>query len=85
VVSGVIYRGKHPKIQEDIPRVEAWARRTGASFATEKTELIHLTRKKMELGKGSIMMNGTIINASEKAKLLGVVFDQELRWKDHIQ
>ena len=35
------------KIQsEDIPRIEAWARRTGSRFAAEKTELIHLTRKR---------------------------------------
>lgn len=38
------------KIQgEDIPRIEAWARRTGSRFAAEKTELIHLTRNKREL------------------------------------
>jgi hypothetical protein len=30
-------------------------------------------------------MNGTVIKATPTAKLLGVVFDQERRWKDHIQ
>jgi hypothetical protein len=74
------------KIQEeDIPRIEAWARRTGSCFAAEKTELIHLTRKKKELGKGEITMNGKTIKASSTAKLLGVIFDQELRWKQHVQ
>ena len=70
---------------EDIPRVEAWARRTGSCFAVKKTELIQLTRKKKELGKGEITIHGMTIKANPKAKLLGVVFDQELRWKDHIQ
>ena len=30
-------------------------------------------------------LNGHIIMASLIAKLLGVVFDQELRWREHVQ
>lgn len=71
--------------EEDIPRIEAWAQRTGSTFAAEKTELIHLTRRKKDLGKGEITMNGKTIKTSSEAKLLGVVFDQELRWKQHVQ
>jgi len=71
--------------EEDIPRIEAWAKRTGSSFAAEKTELIHLTRRKKDLGKGEITMNGKVVKAAAKAKLLGVVFDQEMRWKQHVQ
>ena len=71
--------------EEDIPRIEAWARRTGSKFAAEKTELIHLTRRKGDLGRGEITMSGKIIKASATAKLLGVVFGQELRWKAHVQ
>ncbi|KAI3094034.1 hypothetical protein CBS147333_10045 [Penicillium roqueforti] len=74
------------KIQtEDIPRIEEWARQTGSCFAAEKTELIHLTRKKREHLEGQIVVNGIIARPSATAKLLGVVFDQELRWKDHVQ
>lgn len=71
--------------QEDIPRITEWAHLTGSSFAAEKTELIHLTRRKKEREKGSITMDGQVIPASRTAKLLGVVFDDELRWKDHVQ
>jgi ribonuclease HI len=74
------------KIQsEDIPRIEAWARRTGSSFAAEKTELIHLTRRRSEQLQGQVVMNGNTIEPSAKAKLLGVIFDHELRWKEHVQ
>lgn len=74
------------KIQEeDIPRIEDWARRTGSCFAVEKTELIHITRKKSEHGKGQLVMNGATIQPSPAAKLLGVVFDSEKRWKEHVQ
>ncbi|BAE66183.1 unnamed protein product [Aspergillus oryzae RIB40] len=74
------------KIQEeDIPRIDEWARRTGASFAAEKTELIHLTRRKSEHCKGQILINGQVIKPADTAKLLGVIFDKEMRWKEHIQ
>ncbi|CEJ62846.1 Putative Reverse transcriptase [Penicillium brasilianum] len=70
---------------EDIPRIEAWARRTGSAFAAEKTELIHLTRRRGNHLQGQIVVNGTVVSPSPTAKLLGVVFDQELRWKEHVQ
>ncbi|EKV16381.1 hypothetical protein PDIG_09110 [Penicillium digitatum PHI26] len=74
------------KIQsEDVPRIEEWARRTGSCFAAEKTELIHLTRKKGEHREGQIIFDGTDVKPSPTAKLLGVVFDQQLRWKEHVQ
>lgn len=71
--------------QEDIPRITEWAQLTGSSFTPEKTELIYLTRRKKERRKGSITMDGQVIEASRTAKLLGVIFDDELRWKDHVQ
>jgi hypothetical protein len=67
------------KIQEeDIPRIEAWARKTGSLFAAEKTELIHLTRSKKQHGTGQITINGKTITPTNTAKLLGVVFDKEM-------
>ncbi|KAI2930363.1 hypothetical protein CBS147321_10551 [Aspergillus niger] len=74
------------KIQEeDIPRIEERGRQTGASFAAEKTELIHLTRRKTAHGTGQILMNGQVIKPADTAKLLGVIFDKEMRWKEHVQ
>lgn len=70
---------------EDIPRIERWARRTGSSFAAEKTELIHLTRKRGEHLEGQLTFDGADVKPSPTAKLLGVMFDQELRWKEHVQ
>lgn len=29
-------------------------------------------------------MNGKVVEPSTPAKLLGVIFDQELRWKKHV-
>ena len=74
------------KIQsEDVPRIEEWARRTGSCFAAEKTELIHITRKRGVHLQGHITFDGTDVKPSPRAKLLGVVLDQGLRWKEHVQ
>src|SRR5438045_5527438 len=71
--------------QEDIPRIAEWARRMGSPFTAEKTELIHLTRRKKEQGKGSIIMDGEPITAGPTAHLLGVVHDQQSTRKEHVQ
>jgi ribonuclease HI len=74
------------KIQsEDIPRIEAWAQQTGSCFAAEKTELIHITGRRSEQLQGQVVINGKTIEPSPTAKLLGVIFDHELRWKEHVQ
>jgi hypothetical protein len=57
----------------------------GSCFAVEKTELIHITRKKRDDSIEQIVMFGTTIQPSPTAELLGVVFDQELRWKQQMQ
>jgi len=71
--------------EDDLPRIEEWARQNGAEFAAEKTELIHFTRKKREQLTGSITMNGKTKEPQPEIKLLGVIFDQELKWKQHVQ
>jgi hypothetical protein len=65
--------------EEDIPCIEVWARKTDSCFIAEKTELIHLTRKKKELRRREIIINRKTIKASLTVKLLGIVFDQEIR------
>jgi hypothetical protein len=68
------------KIQnEDIPRITTWAGRVSS-----RKELIHLTRTRKDRGKGSVQTDGQTIRASTTAKLLGVVFDTEMRWKEHV-
>jgi hypothetical protein len=47
--------------------------------------IIHLTRKRGEQLQGQVAMSRKVIQPSPKAKLLGVIFDQELRWKEHVQ
>ncbi|KAI2700824.1 hypothetical protein CBS147333_9726 [Penicillium roqueforti] len=51
----------------------------------EKTELIHITRKRKEQSQSQLIINGNTIKPSTTAKLLGIIFDHKLRWKEHVQ
>ena len=50
-----------------------------ACFVLEKLELIHLTRRRKDRGKGSIIIYRQTVQALETTKLLGVIFDTEMR------
>jgi ribonuclease HI len=71
--------------REDVPRIECWARETGSTFEADKTELIHFTRNKEQQCPATVTMGPHEIKPSETVKLLGVIFDQELRWRAHVQ
>jgi hypothetical protein len=74
------------KVQsEDIPRIEALARRTRSCFAAEKTELIHITCKRKGQSQGQLIMKGNTIKAFTTTSLRGLIFDHELRCKEHVQ
>ena len=69
----------------DIPRIQHWAKATGSTFEASKTELIHFTRKRNQQRPIPIQMNDMEIHPTENVKLLGVVFDQHLKWRAHVQ
>ena len=52
-------------------------------FSCKKTEIVLFTHKRNpELG--SLSMNGTKLELSKEARLLGVTLDRKLTWKPHI-
>jgi len=69
----------------DIPRIQHWAKATESTFEASKTELIHFTRKRNQQRPIPIQMNDMEIHPTENVKLLGVVFDQDLKWRAHVQ
>ena len=52
-------------------------------FSGKKTEIVLFTHKRIP-DLGSLSMNGTKLELSNEARLLGVTLDSKLTWKPHI-
>lgn len=72
-------------IEENIlPRVEAWGRDSGATFESTKTEFIHFTRRPITLAElPKLQIMGNEVAPCSELKILGIIFDQGLRFKSH--
>jgi hypothetical protein len=71
-------------IQTIVDHALEWEKRSGATFESEKTTLIHFTRRPERSSKTPITVKGQRVLPQESAKILGVVLDSELRFKQHL-
>jgi hypothetical protein len=83
-VTGPSAEANRDGIQAIIDRAMEWEKRSGATFEGEKTILIHFTRRKDRANAAPFMIKGERVTPSNTAKILGVVMDTELRYKQHI-
>ena len=60
-----------------------WASEQELQFSSKKTEIILFTHKRNP-DLGSLSMNGTKLELSKEARLLGVTLDSKLTWKPYI-
>jgi hypothetical protein len=66
-------------------KAEDWRQRHGARFEMTKYVLIHFTKNRNQSTTAHIEIDGTIIEPSDEAKYLGVIFDRKLSFKSHVQ
>ncbi len=66
-----------------LEEVEVWKKRHGAQFEKSKYVLIHFTRNHRQSTE-AIIMNDITINLVNEAKYLGIIFDQNLKFKSHL-
>jgi len=66
-----------------VAKAEQWARRSGATFEADKTAFIHFTRRNTTTSNGPLVVNEAEIRPQPEVKILGVVFDQKLRFNQH--
>ena len=74
-------------IQENIlPKLEKWEKESGAVFEASKTAFIHFTRYNDLLRDSDMPLcfKGDQIQPSQLIKVLGVILDQGLRFKEHL-
>ena len=69
--------------QKAISIAANWASKQELQFSSKKNEIELFTRKRPP-NLGSLSMNGTKLELSKEARLLGVTLDSKLTWKSHI-
>ena len=83
-VTGPSAEANREGLQAIIDRALNWERRSGATFEGEKTALVHFTRNKVRATSAPLTVKGEEVVPTDTAKILGVVMDTELRYKQHI-
>src|SRR5271169_7105374 len=73
------------KIERILNDAEEWRKKHGVQFEISKYMLVHFTCNQRMETKASVTVNGITVEPSSEAKYLGVIFDQELRFKSHLQ
>ena len=71
-------------IQTIIDRAMDWEKRSGATFEGDKTTVIHFSRNADRTNTMPFTVKGEIVTPKDAAKILGVVMDSELRYKQHM-
>ena len=71
-------------IQSIIDEALGWERRSGATFNGDKTTIVHFTRNAARTSDKAFMIKGKVVKPKASAKILGVVMDAKLRYKEHI-
>jgi hypothetical protein len=61
-----------------------WESRSGATFEADKTAVIHFTRKAYKADSEPFIIKGRSVEPKSHIKVLGVVMDTKLRYKEHI-
>ncbi|KAI2669704.1 hypothetical protein LCP963914a_9892 [Penicillium roqueforti] len=61
-----------------------WERRSGATFEAEKTAIIHFAPKTRKSDHGPFIIKGQTVIPKDHVKILGVLMDTRLKYKEHI-
>lgn len=83
-VTGPTAQANSERLQQVINRAEAWEARSGATFEQDKTALIHFTRARDQDIDNTVIVKGHKILPQKNARILGVVMDSQLRYREHI-
>jgi hypothetical protein len=83
-VTGPSAEANRDGIQAIIDRAGQWEERSGATFESDKTVIVHFTRRSDRASISPFTIKGEAIVPRDTAKILGVVMDTQLRYKQHI-
>lgn len=83
-VTGPTAQANYIGIQAIIDRALDWGRRSGATFEGDKTAVVHFSRNTIRVDNARFWIKGQTVHPQDQTKVLGVVMDSELRFKQHI-
>ena len=84
-VCGLIDTGNVERLRNMLKEAEEWRNKHGVQFEKSKYVLVHFTRNKRRGTQAPITMPDITIQPSSEARYLGVIFDQDLKFKSHLQ
>ena len=73
------------RLQTAVNKLEGWTLSHGFKFSIRKTVVVQFHRKYGPQREPSIKLYGEEIKCEKLVKYLGLVFDQRLRWTEHIK
>jgi hypothetical protein len=83
-VTGPTAQSNREGIDAIINEALDWERRSGATFEAEKTAIIHFTPKAYKSEQEPFIIKGQAVEPKDHVKILGVVMDTRLKYKEHI-
>ncbi|KDN69935.1 putative zinc knuckle [Colletotrichum sublineola] len=83
-VTGRTARDNREAIEAIISDALNWEKRSGATFEADKTAIIHFTHKDYKSDPKPYTIKGQVIHPTKHAKVLGVIIDTGLKYKEHI-
>lgn len=72
-------------LQTAIHQLEEWSKLSGFGFSPDKTKVLRFTRRHNSPSPTNIKMNNKNLQVVSQHKYLGVIFDEKLTWKPHIE
>ena len=72
-------------INRELEKVNIWLKLNKLSLNTQKTKLMLFHRKQKHFDKISVVINGIEIEHVPSFNFLGIMLDENLSWKSHIE
>ena len=76
---------KETDINNELEKVNTWLKLNKLSLNTQKTKLMLFHRKQKHIDEVSVIINGTKIERVASFNFLGIMLDENLSWKSHIE
>ena len=79
------YLSRERDINSELEKVNTWLKLNKLSLNAQKTKLIVFHRKQKHCVEINVQINGTQIERVESFIFLGIMLDENLTWKSHIE